>query len=153
MMTIAAAPRPRRPHPRGFALIEVLVSLTLLAVGIVGVLTAVLSALDLQKDTAMRYRAGLILQDKLAEIQLVPYHGEAIRGLSADGQFAWTVLAAPWQGMPESAERNRRDRDSDEAAIDLYEVHVEVSWSAGAATRRLSATELVCVSPREEAEP
>ena len=139
------------PAPGGFALIEVLVSLTLLAVGIVGVLTAVLSALDLQQDTTMRYRAGLILQDKLAEVSLATYGGEIARGVSADGRFSWTIIGTPWQGRP--SEDGRDGDRTDEDGIDLYEVRVEVSWETNRGIRRLSATQLASVVPRLEVAP
>ena len=137
----------------GFALIEVLVSLTLLAVGIVGVLSAVLAALDLQQDAAMRYRAGLILQDKLSETLLVPYGGETARGVSADGLFSWTIIGAPWQGLTQAAERTRPEADGAEDADRLYEIRVEVSWETGAGIRRLNATQLVSMSPGVEVVP
>jgi hypothetical protein len=136
------------PARGGFALIEVLVSLTLLAVGIVGVLTAVLSALDLQQDTDLRYRAALILQDKLEEVSFAPYGGEVARGVSADGRFSWTIIGTPWQGMPTGDDRGREAADEEE--IGIYEVRVEVSWETTRGTRRLSATQLASVVPQPE---
>jgi len=111
----AGATGARRPAAGegGFVLLEVLVTMTVLSVGIMAVLTGVLSALDLQKDAAMRYRAGLILQEKLAETALTPYDGQPGQGLSADGVFSWSVSGEPWGGAPRF-EQPRRDPKSEE---------------------------------------
>jgi len=138
---------PRRQPAAGFALLEVLVSLTLLAVGLVAVLTGVLTALDVQKDTALRYRAGLLLQDKLAETLLVPYGGEAVRGVSADGCFDWTVIGAPWDdGIRDPA-------DGNDGQVRIYEIVVDVSWQTDDGTRHLSATQLVGAALETEGAP
>ena len=131
----------------GFVLIEVLVSLTVFAVGIMAVLTAVLSTLDLQKDSALRYRAGLILQDKLAETALVPYNGEAMRGISADGVFSWVVTGEPWAGAPQS---ENEDPEAENISARIFLVAVDVGWQTTRGTRSVNATQLVQVSSRVE---
>lgn len=146
-------PGARRQHSRrGFALLEVLVSLTLLAVGIVGVLTAVIAALQLQEDAKLRYRAGLILNDRLGETALGAYRGETVRGVSADGLFEWTIAGTPWQGLPRE-EARQPGEEGTEIADRLCEVRVEVSWRTPRGPRHVQASQLVSLPPGEEVAP
>ncbi len=150
------------PSTQGFVLIEVLVSMAIFAIGIMAVLTAVLSALNLQKDSALRYRASLILHDKLMETSLISYNGEPMRGLSADGVFSWTVAGERWAAAPErddqkkssskGRQKNQENETPDLASL-VYQVAVDVSWETRRGTRHLNATQLVNASaPVEEAE-
>ena len=143
----------RENSGKGFALIEVLVSLTILSVGLVAVLTAVLSALDLQKDSARRYRAGLILQEKLGELTAVPYRGRHLQGTSSDGLFDWTINGGPWKGAPKPPQENRRTTEVDTLINRIFEVEVDVSWWTSKGPRRISATQLVRLSPDVEGHP
>ena len=155
----------------GFVLIEVLVSLTVFSVGIMAVLVAVLAALDLQKDSALRYRAGLILEEKLAETVLVPYNGKPMQGVSADGLFSWTVTGETWTGAPQlnagrskstkkpkrtNNKRTAKDENEDDTvnvSSRLLRVAVDVSWRTGDGTRSISAIQLVHVSPQAKGTP
>jgi prepilin-type N-terminal cleavage/methylation domain-containing protein len=142
------APRPTRAKAHGFVLIEVLVSLTILAVGIMAVLTGVLSTLRLQKDTAMRFRAGLIMQDKLAEAFFVSYDGQRWTGTSADGLFNWTIAGEPWADMPQIVTEDSKPgatRPDGDTACEIFLVAIDVSWQTTRGTRRLTATQLVQV--------
>ncbi len=146
---ITAAPlrRSLHRHPgQGFVLLEVLVSLTVFAVGIMAVLTAVLSALNLQKDASLRLRAGLVLQDKLAETFLIPYDGSPASGLSADGLFRWTVAGETWAGAPQIT-----DDAAENPTSELVQVAVAVNWESTRGTRSLTATQLVRIlaAPQE----
>ncbi len=165
MTTFVTAFHPLGKHRRipgnGFVLIEVLVSMTLFSVGIMAVLTAVLSALDLQKDSSLRYRAGLILQEKLAETVLVPYSGQPVRGISADGVFSWTVAGEPWTGAPQVGKKKektgrkpktdkrrvkREEPETGDTSSRLFQVAVDVSWQTSKGIRSINATQLVHVS-------
>ncbi|MBU8869871.1 MAG: prepilin-type N-terminal cleavage/methylation domain-containing protein [Gemmatimonadales bacterium] len=138
--------KPRNILPSGFALIEVMVSLAILAIGLVAVLTAVLSALNLQKDSANRFRAGLILQEKLSEITMVQYNGRTMHGVSPDSLFSWSVRGAPWAGAPpELPDAKGRTAAADTLVNPVFEVEVDVSWWTTRGTRTLSATQLVRV--------
>ena len=144
-----------KPSPSGFVLIEVLVSMVVFSVGIMAVLTSVLSALDLQKDSTLRYRAGLILQEKLAESILVPYNGQPMRGISADGVFSWTVAGEPWTDAPQVEKKKTKvsrktkggkKAKTDDASSELFQMVVEVSWQTNKGTRSINATQLVHLS-------
>ena len=138
----------KRP-PGGFVLVEVLVSMVVFSVGIMAVLTSVLSALDLQKDSTLRYRAGLILQEKLAEPVLVPYNGQPIRGISADGVFNWAVAGEPWTGAPQVEKKKPKDgkkTKTEDTSSELFQMAVEVSWQTNKGTRSINATQLVHLS-------
>lgn len=138
----------RKSIPGGFALLEVLVSLTVLAVGVMVVLTAILSVLDLQKDSAQRFRASLVLQDKLGAVAFTPYNGEPMRGLSTDGLYSWTVSGSPWTGAPHLEDKKKPDGESNTA--NLFQVTVNVSWLTTRGTRSASASQLVQVLPNME---
>ncbi|MCK9995634.1 MAG: hypothetical protein KAH56_05050 [Candidatus Krumholzibacteria bacterium] len=132
------------------------------SIGIMAVLTSVLSALDLQKDSTLRYRAGLILQEKLAESVLVPYNGEPMRGISADGVFSWTVAGEPWTGAPRVEKKKtktnktktsktrgkEKEPKTDDALIELFQMAVNVSWQTNKGTRSINATQLVHLFPQ-----
>lgn len=160
----------------GFVLIEVLVSMTVFAIGIMAVLTAVLSTLDLQKDSTLRFRAGLILQEKLAETVMVPYGGQPARGISPDGIFSWTVSGTPWTDAPnvpklitsniESHQtgQNRNStgkisrRGKEKSGADSLEdrvilVVVDVSWKTSEGSRSIQATQLVHAAPQARGMP
>jgi len=150
-----------KPSPGGFVLIEVLVSMVVFSVGIMAVLTSVLSALDLQKDSTLRYRAGLILQEKLAESVLVPYNGQPMRGISSDGVFSWTVSGEPWTGAPQVEKKKTqvikktkvtrktkggKKAKTDDTASEIFQMAVEVIWQTNKGTRSINATQLVHLS-------
>lgn len=140
------------PHTTddGFVLLEVLVSLTVLAVGIMAVLTGVLSTLQLQKDAAMRFRAGLIMQDKLAEAFFAPYDGQTRAGTSVDGLFIWTIAGEPWADMPQVIKEDSKPEDGQtdaDTADEIFQIAIDVSWQTTRGTRRLTATQLVRVAP------
>ena len=138
----------RKVSKDGFVLLEVLVSMAVLAVGIMAVLTAVLSVLDLQKNSAQRYRAGLILQDRLGAIVFGQYNGEPLRGLSDDGLFSWTVAGEPWTGAPHM--QNKEEPDAEGVLDNLFQVSVDVSWQTNHGKRSINASQLVQISPQEE---
>ena len=146
----------------GFVLIEVLVSVTVFSVGIMAVLTAVLSVLDLQKDAALRYRAGLILQEKLAETVMVSYNGQPARGISPDGVFSWTVAGELWTEAPQipakktkktKNSRERKDTGTDSLSDRIIQVVVDVSWQTGEGPRSIKATQLVHTAPQARGTP
>jgi len=132
--------------------------MTVLSVGIMAVLTGVLSALNLQKDAALRYRAGLILQETLAETALTEYDGQPRQGLSSDGVFSWSVGGEPWVGAPRIAPPRREakteaDKEHVEARAlvsNVLQVRVDVSWETSKGSRRVTATQLVHVRLAEE---
>lgn len=132
----------------GFALLEVLVAMTVLAVGVMAVLTAILSVLDLQKDSAQRFRAGLVLQDKLGAMAFAPYNGEPMRGISADGLFTWTISGTPWTGAPHLEGMEKPDDENKLA--NLFQVSVVVSWLTTKGTRSIDASQLVQILPAVE---
>ncbi len=140
----------------GFVLIEVLVSMTLFSVGIMAVLTAVLSVLDLQKDSALRFRAGLILQEKLAETVMVPYDGQPVRGISSDGVFSWTVVGEPWieaPRIPTKKKEKNKETGTDSLSDRVIQVIVDVSWQTGEGSRSINATQLVHTAPQARGTP
>lgn len=123
---------------------EVLVSLTVFSVGIMAVLTAVLSSLNLQKETALRYRAALVLQQKLTEVAAEPFDGAARYGQTPDGVFTWSVTGTPW-GEEERRDprRARRRRDDRPTPGQMFEVAVNVRWETHKGERNVAATQLV----------
>ncbi|MFO7608617.1 MAG: prepilin-type N-terminal cleavage/methylation domain-containing protein [Candidatus Krumholzibacteriia bacterium] len=149
--------RRRAPAVGGFALVEVLVALTLFAVGLVTILAGLLGALDLQKDSALRWRAALLLEEKLAESFLFPARGADGRGTSPDGVFAWTVTAKPWPAPPAAAGPSGGPSEqvspAPPAAPVLREVTVEVSWRTPRGVRRVAASQLVGTPAGREGAP
>jgi len=136
----------RRGGQSGFALVEVLVALTLLAVGLVTVLSASLAALNLQKDTTLRWRAGLLLDEKLADTYLQSTTAETAQGVSADGVFHWLLTSRPW-GEP--AESETESKDSGAAVIQnlvLREITIEVRWETARGVRSISASQVITAS-------
>ena len=122
-----------------------LVSLAVFAIGLLAVLTAILSALDLQKDSERRYRAGLILQEKLVEMSVGNYDGMPMQGVSSDGVFNWSARGKTWTGLPEVLNRSDRTSDADSLSRQLIEVAVDVSWKTTNGARSLQATQLVWI--------
>ncbi len=141
----------RQPRRAGFALVEVLVALTLFAVGLVSVLGGILSALDLQKDSALRWRAGLLLEEKLADAFLQQATTGSAQGVSADGVFHWTTTLQAWDGAsPARDDKARKGEDTRKSdvkvtTLDLREVAVEVRWETRKGLRRLHASQVVNV--------
>ena len=119
----------------GFVLIEVLVALAVLSVGVVTVLGALVSTLELQHETGLRYRAGEVLQDVLAEAARPGAAREGASGTATDTRFRWRLRwqACDEMGAPESG-----------AASRLHRVVVEVEWSTTRGARHLQASQWVC---------
>jgi Tfp pilus assembly protein PilV len=122
---------------------EVLVSLTIFSVGLMAVLTAVLSTLNLQKDTALRYRAGLVLQEKLLEVASEPFDGAARYGQTEDGVFTWSVNGILWGEERRDPRRPRRRNDTRLAPGQMFEVSVNVTWETLKGDRTIEAVQLV----------
>lgn len=140
----------KRNPAKGFILIEVLVSLAVFSIGIMSVLTGVLATLDLQKDSALRYRAGLILQDKLLQLNESPYGGGTSQGMSPDGVFNWSISGEPWAAAPAPSKKKRNRRDFEPAPDPISQVSVQVSWQSPRGMRQVKATQLVRISHLEE---
>lgn len=128
---------------QGFVLMEVLVSLTVFSVGIMAVLSAVLSSLNLQKDTALRYRAALVLQERLTDLTSEPFDGLAAYGKSADGVYSWSVTGTPWGVVERARNRARRTRTEGIQPGQMYQVSVVVNWETHRGPRQISATQLL----------
>ena len=142
--------RLKKSNPaKGFILIEVLVSLAVFSIGIMAVLTGVLATLDLQKDSALRYRAGLILQDKLLQLSELPYGGGSSQGMSPDGVFNWSISGEPWSAAIVSAKKNRNRREFAPAPDQISQVLVQVNWQSPRGMRQVTATQLVRISHLE----
>lgn len=131
---------------QGFILIEVLVSLAVFSIGIMAVLTGVLSTLNLQKDSALRYRAGLLLQDKMLQLNELSYTGGVSQGLSPDGVFSWSISGEPWTGAPRPKKKSRNRRTFAPEPEQLSQVLVQVSWQSPRGPRQVTATQLVRIS-------
>lgn len=132
---------------------EVLVSLTVFSVGIMAVLSAVLSSLNLQKDTALRYRGSLVLQERLAQLSGEPFDGLAAYGKTADGLYSWSITGTPWGVVERARNRARRARSEGIQPGQLYEVAVVVTWETHRGARSVSATQLLragAPAPAEE---
>lgn len=129
----------KRPQTRrGFALIEVLVSLAVLGIGLVAVLASILSTLELQRDSAHRVRAGLVLQETLAELASGPYDGQGRQGVSPDGRYAWRIEGSPWtvgDASPATVPDSLRSQ--------VFDVEVQVSWTSRRGERSIAARQLV----------
>jgi type II secretory pathway pseudopilin PulG len=133
---------------------EVLVSLTVFSVGIMAVLTAVLSSLNLQKETALRYRAGLVLQQKLIEVASEQFTGAASYGQTADGVFNWSVTGNLWGEEERRDPRRPRRRNPDRLPPgQMFEVSVNVSWQTKKGERKVAATQLVRAAPVVKGQP
>ena len=141
--------RGARTHAHGFVLLEVLVALALLAVGIVAVLSAALSTLDLQSDCALRRRAGLVLDARLAEIADGHFDGVDAQGIATDPRFRWSVRSEPWR--PDD-QRPHTVGVGDDALPPpgMCRVVVVVDWTTSSGVRSIRATQIVRgpVAPR-----
>ena len=144
-MTLTARHKKHRPA-QGFILIEVLVSLAVFSIGIMAVLTGVLSTLNLQKDSALRYRAGLLLQDKMLQLNELPYSGGTSRGTSSDGVFSWSISGEPWSAAPPSTKKSRNRWEPKPQPDQMSKVSVQVSWQSARGARQVRATQLVRIS-------
>ena len=144
----------KQPNPvNGFILIEVLVSLAVFSVGILAVLTGILSTLNLQKDTALRCRAGLILQEQTLQLNEAPYGGGVSQGVSSDGIFQWKITAEPWSAAPMTKKKSRRRSVTKEDHQEMAQVRVEVSWQSPRGPRMIKASQLVRVLFSQEDNP
>ncbi len=138
----------------GFILLEVLVAMALLGIGIVAVQTSVRSSLMLEKESETRYRAGLLLQQKLTEITAggtLGNSGSELFGSTADSVYQWEVTSESWQSVVLDSRQRDRD-DSSPPAPELSRVTVIVSWQARDRTRKIQASELLLGTTSPDAE-
>lgn len=127
-----------RAPRRGFALIEVLVALAVLGIGLVAVLASILSTLALQRDSAHRVRAGLVLQETLAGLAAEPFDGQERQGVSADGAYSWRIQGRPWTVSETGAASL-----PDSLRSQVFDVEVQVSWMSRRGERSIGAQQLV----------
>ena len=109
-----------------------------MVVGLVAVLASILSTLALQRDSAHRVRAGLVLQETLAELAVEPYDGQERQGSSADGTYAWTIQGRPWTVGEIGAVAV-----ADSLRSQVFAVEVQVSWMSRRGERSIGAHQLV----------
>lgn len=114
----------RRQAPRGFALLEVMVSVAILSVGLVLVLGSFITAIGALQTSQNRIYAIQLLEEKMAEIeQEALQEGGTEPGRSEgefvlkDRRFDWTLEVAPVE--------EKEDLDLSE---ELNVVRLTVSW-------------------------
>ncbi len=122
-------PSRKRERASGFTLLEVMIALGLLAVGVLGVAGAQITALKYSRDSSLRAQAMFV-----AEQQLETIHGMSpinVIALKADSDYpdAYDPIdPTPGDGDPTTFER-RLDISEDAPEVGVMTITVEVDWT------------------------
>lgn len=136
-MTAPSSPRIRRHRHEGFALVEVLLALTLLSVGIVTVLASLQNSTRTAQDLHGQARAQMLAEELLAGWRIDPPAPGTKRG-SADA-ITWEADVERWIPDPEHTALGP------DLEPRLRLVTLTVSWEDSDRDRRLRRTELLYV--------
>lgn len=134
-------PRPARAprrSPDGFALVEVLLALSLLSAGIVVVLGALHNSTRIAHDLDGQARAQMLAEELLAGWRLEPPKPGRSSGRSPDGEIAWELEVRRWNPEGSGAPAFRFDGGLRLARLTLH-------WEESRRVRRLQREELVYV--------
>ena len=130
------------PSSRGFTLIEVLISVVILATGVVVVLQGMHTALAALDAAVDKSRSAMLLRTKIVEAQSAAQEGNDPSSLASSGHFREPYAAYRWrlnvdQGAPSGSSGGGTDSG------ELYEVGITV-WQDGS-ERSYVASALVFV--------
>jgi hypothetical protein len=104
----------RKRRNRGFLLLEVIVSFTILSIGFTLILSSFMGSIRVMHLSQDYFRAGLCLEEKIYEI----YNDTDIRGGSSDGVFSGSGNLFSWK-----LDVTKLEEDS------INEVELKVLWS------------------------
>ncbi len=131
----------RRARTRGFALLEILVSFTILALVLGAVLGALSGGMRAVANSDEYSRAVLLARSKLEEIRVqeeveIGERSGAVNGRPGrgDGDYQWRVAVRPYDAEPEV--------DFDRLALEPVTLEVEVSWEHDGKSRSVELTTL-----------
>jgi prepilin-type N-terminal cleavage/methylation domain-containing protein len=118
----------RRARPeRGFSLIELLIALTVLMIGVAGILALQMTALRATAYSRHATEATILAEDKMEELRTQPYmsgqdqvNAQGILDPEGRYQRVWTVTEPPAGGAPSvTVQVNWLERGSEPHAITL----------------------------------
>ena len=120
-MDRAHAPRPKSVDDHGFTMVELVVSLTVMAVGVLGAMSVFNSSFSVAGQASSRSRAVALATSEIEAVRAVPY-GEVTVGGETD------VRARLVGGTTFSIERGATSADEGPVAGAYKRVAVVVSW-------------------------
>ena len=118
-MTSHPLPRPRRPASQGFTLLEVMVSLSIIAIAFTAMLSSQAHNIELAAEAKFQTNAPLLAQEVISRLQ-------AAGGSSAGpdhGDWGNDFAGYHWQRQSPSSPRGL-----DPELHDLLPIEVTVSW-------------------------
>ena len=148
-------------HAGGMTLVEIMIAMSVLAVGIMSVMSALISITSLENANHEELVAINIARQKLAEIQTAPFGavfslygpgssggtftvsqlqngtGKIIFPVNANGKLDETIVDANL-GMPQDLNGNGTSSDTDvSGSYILLPVRIQLQWSSPAGAREL----------------
>ncbi|MBI4128546.1 MAG: hypothetical protein HY460_00720 [Parcubacteria group bacterium] len=141
----------RITRERGIGFIEILVSVLIIGVGLLGIGSLFTYSLRVQNDERMRIRAGAYLEEGIEAVKAI--RGTGWENIPASGTRYLSLGAPPWSlfvtdpGLIDGVYTRSvtftpayRDGNGDLAAsgledADIRKVRIEISWSSGGTTR------------------
>lgn len=127
----------------GFALIDVLLALSLLSVGIVALLGALQNSVRVVRDAEAFTRAEILAEALFAGWRVdVPEIG-GLNGRSSDGGITWRLAVKEWS--PDWDQTDRGASDVGRFRRGLRLAILTLQWSEGTRSRELTRQELLRV--------
>ncbi|HEY4943387.1 MAG TPA: type II secretion system protein [Rhizomicrobium sp.] len=126
-------------HPRGFTLVELLVSLAILSIALAVLFGAISDSLDRARKGRNETLAASLVQSLLARAgsERAPDAGDA-SGVYSNG-FRWRIVVSPYGSGDDAKARN----------ILAFRIEATVSWRDGAQDHARTLTGLRLVPPKK----
>jgi len=133
---------------RGFVLIEVMVSVAILNIGLLGAFTGIRSAKNLLERAANIQEATFVLDELMSYFALNPpplYSKHSGNKVMTLGSYQWSVEVTRIRSGPLSgrAQISPDHEEEPEVQPDLRKVQVKISWRKHGRTGSIEAQQLV----------
>ena len=117
---------------KGFTLIELMISIAILAVGLSVILQGFAHSLNILKISQDNLQATLVLEERMFELEMAAKEVDSFRLSNLHEKFQFADLECDWSVRSEEVKLETEEFDLQlQEPIKLYRVEANLSWQEG----------------------